>query len=163
DIVFPGSGGAASPFQLLVTSVDPFTGAIISVAVAQQGAYVTPPTGTFPLLGGLGAGATATATFAPSVAGATRTFAVTIPTPTRSGTNSIVLGASPTGADIKDTKISSATVAATGTGYTVGDILTLQPGNGSATQLARFRVTTVGAGGQITGAELVDPGVYSLY
>jgi len=53
---------------------------------------------------------------------------------------------------------STAAVAAAGTGYTNGDVLTVSGGTGTA---AKFRVTAVGGGGTVTTVTAHEPGDYS--
>ena len=54
----------------------------------------------------------------------------------------------------------SAAISVAGTGYTVGDILTLDAGSGSPISNAIFRVVTVGGGGDITELQLINGGSY---
>lgn len=51
-------------------------------------------------------------------------------------------------------------IAAAGTGYVVGDILTLS--GGTSVYKATLRVTTLGGGGAITGTKIVEAGAYSI-
>jgi hypothetical protein len=54
--------------------------------------------------------------------------------------------------------LQSAIVAAGGTGYTVGDILTVVGGTGTAGSL---KVTSIGSGGSVTGTSVNSPGSYT--
>jgi subtilisin-like proprotein convertase family protein len=56
-------------------------------------------------------------------------------------------------------QVNSAVISSAGSGYTVGDILTVQGGNFVAA--AQLRVTSVGGAGAITGVAIVGPGAYT--
>jgi subtilisin-like proprotein convertase family protein len=140
-------GGAfAAPAVLLVTSVTP-TGAVKTVAPigivqpVDAGLYSTAPPNPASVSGGSGSGATFNLTFA-SDGTTARTFRVTFPTQTLSGTYTVTLGRDTAGNYIKDASLNSATVAVGGTGYHLGDTLSLVGGTGTA---GLFQVETVGA------------------
>ena len=65
-----------------------------------------------------------------------------------------------TGVDEQPYVIDEATVATAGTGYVVGDILTLD--GGTASVPVEITVTTLGGGGSITGFEVSNTGNYSV-
>jgi hypothetical protein len=54
--------------------------------------------------------------------------------------------------------VATVAINAAGTGYTVGDVLTLT--HAGAYQVARFEVTTVGGGGAITGLRITSNGAF---
>jgi subtilisin-like proprotein convertase family protein len=155
DILTVQGGGVVSPGLLQVTSVDA-TGVIQTVVVFQPGLYSSPPSNPASVTGGAGAGATFNLGFNPDGL-VNSTFRITFPTQTLSGTYNVQIGQDSVGNFIKDTSLSSATAVAGGSGYNVGDLLTVVGGTGAAAQL---QVTTV-SGGAITGVELVDPGSYT--
>jgi hypothetical protein len=78
---------------------------------------------------------------------------------------SFILGNVSTAPDVAVTKTAdvaattSTTVAAGGSGYAVNDFLTLT--GGTFTKAAQFKVTSIGAGGAVTGVSLVTAGAYS--
>ena len=54
----------------------------------------------------------------------------------------------------------SAAISAAGTGYVVGDILSLDAGSGTPISNAQFRVATIGGSGDITSLQLINGGSY---
>ncbi len=87
-----------------------------------------------------------------------RSFRITFPTQSLSGTYNVVFGQDALGNYLKDTNVNSASVANGGSGYSVGQFLTVVGGTGTA---AQFMVASV-SGGAITRVELVQPGRYTV-
>lgn len=56
--------------------------------------------------------------------------------------------------------VETAVISAAGTGYVVGDIITATPG--TFTHAGKFRVTTIGGGGAITGVVVSEGGAYTV-
>lgn len=75
--------------------------------------------------------------------------------------NVTVTGAntSPAAASVAAMRVSDAAISAAGTGYAVGNTLTVATGTGTS---ATIRVDAVGANGVITAASVVSPGSYSV-
>ncbi|HKI38793.1 MAG TPA: proprotein convertase P-domain-containing protein, partial [Gemmataceae bacterium] len=153
--VMGGTFAAGQQAQLLVTSVSA-TGAITGVFVLTPGLYALKPGTPVTVIGGTGTGATFTLGY--TAATTATTFHISFPTQTVSGTYTVVVGPDSQGNYIEDTSLDRATVVTGGSGYNVGDLLTVKGGTGTA---AEFQVTTVN-GGAITGVELVDPGSYTV-
>ena len=90
-----------------------------------------------------------------------RTFRITFPTQSVSGTYTVTLGPDSTGNYAKDTVVNTATAVSSGNNlYVVGDMLT-RAGR-DVYHPAEFMVAAVDATGAITKLELVQPGSYSV-
>ncbi|MBL5911244.1 GDSL-type esterase/lipase family protein [Enterobacter asburiae] len=70
-----------------------------------------------------------------------------------------VMSSPPIATLTKGTGASGVTITAGGTGYTVGDTLTVSGGVYAAQ--TKLRITTVGTGGAVTAAAVIQPGVYT--
>jgi hypothetical protein len=72
------------------------------------------------------------------------------------------VGAGSGGAITANLYLSSATIVAAGTGYSVGDVLSYTPGTVAYTTLPQITVATIGGGGTITGITLTSVGSIQL-
>ncbi|MFO0926215.1 MAG: Ig-like domain repeat protein [Gemmataceae bacterium] len=134
DLLEVAGSTAVTPTRLRVAGVNAATGAITSVSVERYGVYSSMPTAAVSSVRLSGAGNGATFTLAQTSL------------------------ASLNGKNYRPSQVSGATIAAGGSGYTVGTILTVQ--GGTFTRAAQLRVTSVSAGA-ITGVTVLDGGVYN--
>ena len=155
DVLTLAGGSFQAAAQVTVTTVSN-VGAVTGVTLTSPGAYLITPPGAAVTSGGTGTGATITL----GLAGRTRTFQIGFPTERFSGTYSILVGPDKLGNYITDYDLNSATPTSPGTGYAVGDILTVT--GGTSTAPAQLQVTSVGAGGAITSVMAIQAGSYTV-
>ncbi len=168
DLLTVLGGTFSTPVELQVSTIGA-GGTITGVTIFQAGDYgILPanPVSVTDLTTPAGTGATFKLTWT----GATgaefnlafgSTFQIGFPTQTASGTYSFVYGPDSLANYIKDTQLNTGTLANGGSGYNVGDVLTVIGGT-ATTAAAQFTVAAVNASGTITAIELLQPGSYSV-
>lgn len=128
------SGGTSTIAAIAEVTEIGGSGEVVAVHILNAGLYQTAPSSPVSTTGGGGSGCTLTCVFGSN--GWTRRMAIN------------VAGAA-----------QSATVAAGGTGYVVGDTLTLS--GGTSTVAAQFQVATIGGSGEVLTVTLAEPGAYT--
>ncbi|MCS7317082.1 MAG: hypothetical protein NZZ41_02010, partial [Candidatus Dojkabacteria bacterium] len=170
--IVPATGGLGTGATFNVISLNNLTNSIKLLNVSNSGQYITTPTNPITLSGGVGVGATINATFNITDS-AVKLGAIGTPVVFDPGFNWNVgdfleiqggVRTQPTRLRVLSTTSynrlnTNYTIVNGGSGYQVGDIITVGGGSGIAAQLL---VTSVGTGGAITGTQIWYGGNYIL-
>jgi hypothetical protein len=178
------AGGSGTAATISITAVNA-SGAITSVAIATNGLYSVAPTSPNSPTGSSGTGASLVFTITGgggtnysvndvlTLAGGTGTNATLTVTSVDAGgaITGIAIASiggytaapaspnSPTGGTGSNATVNVTFIGGTGSGYTVGDVLTLSGGTGTA---ATFGVASVGTAGVITSVTNISAGNYTV-